>query len=748
MPEVWRFTMRHCLWRNNTFSFLTPVSIKAHAAVILDSNTFVNNTFSVSRQHDVSWPDWPGLVLIRSSSPHLIVGNTGSGNSFPAISWLTGPPTTNAHIHVSDSLPLFAVSIYVPDSCHLTIDSGSVIKMRGSIGGTIRVEGTLEAHDAIFTSWMDNDHGANTDPEPIYGDQLLWGDKHAIEVTPSGSLSLNGCSMLYANYGIQVEGDATVNGCIFARNVGVLDFVGQGSRDYSVRNSVFRNNWKRAAILFDSDINEQSLTVSDCDLINNWRGVDLTTSSTLAPIHATIRRCNISGNVYDGIKVSPLDGGGDIDISRCLLMGNGDNGIFVQGPMAYSYFTTVTNSVIAGNGSLPLSLDYENGIDLMLGDAMLVNNTIAYNLGSGIRLLDELALTDSVVNTIIVGNHKEGILKGFTDLIGFAHNAIYDNGTTRELYFNTPNGGLTTVDEIQALGGDYATNYPLPPGFEPPVYSAAVEAVYDTLEHVTRVITDNVQFDTLVSVPALFYPDTSQSLLRRFYVDTVRADTIIVAGDATADVAPGSIFSIQGYHLSPTSPVIDMGGYTSRMGGFDIDGQPRVQDGDFDGNAVVDIGADELPADSAVAPLQVTRPVEGQLCLVGDTTTIEWSAPATDSVDLLYTVDYDSAAGVAVWMYIDTGVPADTPGYLWRIPAAWSPRCRVMVVDAADSSRHAMSAPFRIKGYVLTRLTDDSTYLPFLPYEDGWAIPNDSADMWPESWYRRFDYDTATDPFT
>ncbi|RME19807.1 MAG: hypothetical protein D6800_13845, partial [Candidatus Zixiibacteriota bacterium] len=223
---------------------------------------------------------------------------------------------------------------------------------------------------------------------------------------------------------------------------------------------------------------------------------------------------------------------------------------------------------------------------------------------------------------------------------------------------------------------------------------------------------------------------------------------IILAGDATADIVPGSIFSIQGYHLSPTSPVIDKGGYTSRMGGVDIDGQPRMQDGDFDGNAVVDIGADELQPDSSAAPLRVTRPTEGQLCIVGDTTTIEWSAPATDSVDLLYTVDYDSSAGAAVWMFIDSGVPADTPGYLWRIPAALSPRCRVMVVDAADSSRHAMSAPFRIKGYVLTRLADDSTYIPFLPYQDGWSIPNDSADMWPESWYRRFDYDTATDPFT
>ena len=49
-------------------------------------------------------------------------------------------------------------------------------------------------------------------------------------------------------------------------------------------------------------------------------------------------------------------------------------------------------------------------------------------------------------------------------------------------------------------------------------------------------------------------------------------------------------------HLQASSPMIDAG--TNGVAGLpatDVDGQTRIQDGNGDNNAVVDIGADEVP---------------------------------------------------------------------------------------------------------------------------------------------------------
>jgi len=47
-------------------------------------------------------------------------------------------------------------------------------------------------------------------------------------------------------------------------------------------------------------------------------------------------------------------------------------------------------------------------------------------------------------------------------------------------------------------------------------------------------------------------------------------------------------------HLQSSSPCIDVGTDTVELPDSDFEGDPRIFDGDFDGNAVVDIGADEF----------------------------------------------------------------------------------------------------------------------------------------------------------
>jgi hypothetical protein len=68
--------------------------------------------------------------------------------------------------------------------------------------------------------------------------------------------------------------------------------------------------------------------------------------------------------------------------------------------------------------------------------------------------------------------------------------------------------------------------------------------------------------------------------------------------------APGSLF-VAGvdWHLRPGSPAIDSGSGEDTLTATDLDGAPRVADGDGDGTAVIDRGAFELPPPAPEGPV-------------------------------------------------------------------------------------------------------------------------------------------------
>lgn len=141
--------------------------------------------------------------------------------------------------------------------------------------------------------------------------------------------------------------------------------------------------------------------------------------------------------------------------------------------------------------------------------------------------------------------------------------------------------------------------------------------------------------------------------------------------------------------------------------------------------------------------ITVTRPAADMFFVSGETEMIRWTTDVADSVKIYYSVD----SGIAYTEMIDS-IPAQAHEYLWNVPDTLLSRsCRIKVVSMRDTTRFGVSEIYKMKGYVLTVPSANGGYLAYDPAWDRWGIKNTSADVWPASWYARFNY-SATDPFT
>ena len=122
------------------------------------------------------------------------------------------------------------------------------------------------------------------------------------------------------------------------------------------------------------------------------------------------------------------------------------------------------------------------------------------------------------------------------------------------------------------------------------------------------------------------------------------------------------------YHLQIGSPCIDSGdNFAPGLPGFDFDGNPRITDGDGDGDAVVDMGAFEYPQamievfidikpGSCPNPLNLKSKVILTVAVLG---TEDFDVDDIDPVTILLTREGYEDPGVAPirWSYEDVATP-------------------------------------------------------------------------------------------
>ncbi len=174
-----------------------------------------------------------------------------------------------------------------------------------------------------------------------------------------------------------------------------------------------------------------------------------------------------------------------------------------------------------------------------------------------------------------------------------------------------------------------------------------------------------------------------------------KPSTLLLSKNLSRDpllLAPGAGI----YSLSAGSPCIDHGlNRALAIPRKAIDGGPRIQDGNPDGRAVVDIGAYEFVNPSGLTLLQ---PNGREEILSGSVYPVRWSAPPRlDSFDLDYSVD-----GGLTWKRIARSVMGNE--FNWKVPAVSANlyHCLVMVrgrsAGKPTAARDLSALEFTIEG--------------------------------------------------
>ncbi|QQS36630.1 MAG: SBBP repeat-containing protein [Ignavibacteriales bacterium] len=142
--------------------------------------------------------------------------------------------------------------------------------------------------------------------------------------------------------------------------------------------------------------------------------------------------------------------------------------------------------------------------------------------------------------------------------------------------------------------------------------------------------------------------------------------------------------------------------------------------------------------------LNITSPVAGQKWIAGETDTIKWTGGENGQLlDIEYSTDDGNTYSI-----IKLGVLAKDRRYPWKIPKnTLSKKVKIKLTDVINPLVSATSGTFKIKPYLLTRLTSNGDYDAYSITRDPYQFGNDSASVWPVEFWQNFNY-YGTDPFT
>ena len=141
--------------------------------------------------------------------------------------------------------------------------------------------------------------------------------------------------------------------------------------------------------------------------------------------------------------------------------------------------------------------------------------------------------------------------------------------------------------------------------------------------------------------------------------------------------------------------------------------------------------------------LYITEPTNTSKFIAGETSLIKWTGGESgQTIQIEYTTDNGTN-----WFFIDYA-QATNGQYVWDVPATFlTTKAKIKITDVLNTPTFDESDKFKIKPYILTRIDQNGDYYEFRKDRDQWGFWNNPNDMWPETWWRQFNY-YGTDPFT
>lgn len=270
--------------------------------------------------------------------------------------------------------------------------------------------------------------------------------------------------------------------------------------------------------------------------------------------------------------------GNTITGNRCLGTNQG-GGVYARDR------ALVTENVITGNQASA------GGGVAAQDDAVVLRNTITDNVGTN-RAGGIYALSNSLItNNLITGNVSQDDENGGGGVYAYGTPLITNNAIIANTSLG-PGGGVHIGFGADLVGNTVVGNSSVAEG----------SGVYVTSLHEEFILLHNV-----VAFNTGGYGFYADQPIENDYNCVFGHDLGNYGGLASPgphDIIADPLLAGDYIHLLPASPCIDAGdpAYPGQPDETDIDGQPRVADGDGDGQAVVDIGADEVPRPLQQAP--------------------------------------------------------------------------------------------------------------------------------------------------
>src|SRR6267142_1987622 len=324
----------------------------------------------------------------------------------------------------------------------------------------------------------------------------------------------------------------------------------------------------------------------------------------------------ITGNVMAGAQQNWVGGGVYVGYGDPVITGNLITKNVVNPPPAGG---SATSMAIGGGIHVE-----GNGVGVVATHARIEANTIAENVvqgeigtGGGLRVD---GAPGTLVARNIIQNNRSGYEGGGVSLYGtiaFTDNLVYGNSA---LMFG---GGLHSVQATaqitnNTIVGNTLTQTTRPSGYSFASYGGGlfIDAFFTQIGNPTVRVTNTLVVGNTVAAlgttgglnsyttfPIIGYTDLWSNL-------QLPATSSNVGGDFTQALpAASQAFKIlanwgtstnttEDFRLTAVSPLIDAGTNTPAPGvtlsALDLDGQPRVEDGNSDGTATVDLGAYEF----------------------------------------------------------------------------------------------------------------------------------------------------------